>query len=115
MSTSMLLGRDTGGFPTYSINFTEYNINVTLTANVEFIQLPPTNSADIWDVVFYQTPGSEIFVSLNEPAILPISVAAKSFTQGNPTVRRVKATDQIRIITAADNVTVGLSFYAVHE
>jgi len=106
------LTRDINGYNGFGLDFCEDNQSVTLAANVEQNFTVPGNYAT-WIAVFSYEPGASVWVANNFTATIPGGTLAATFSELNPTARRVKAGDVISLISPDDSVAVGVSLYAL--
>lgn len=114
--TVLNMTRDINGFNSFGLPQSNTIYRTTLSQNVEqHFTVPYTKSVYYPNVlaVFFQDPGSVIFVAINGTATLP----GGSFTLGageeNPSARYVKPGDIISVITSDTTDYFGVALYAV--
>lgn len=114
MTTPFCLGKDINGNNTYSIVFSDTNYNMVLLQNVAQTITLPTDSAT-YRIVFTMEPGSTVWVSNEDTAVVPTGAAALAIEQMNPAVRDVVAGSSLTLITANDSAEVGVQIYAIQQ
>jgi len=106
------LTRDINGYNGFGLMFSEDKFSVSLAATVEQHFTIPGNY-DKWIAIFSFTPGSEVWVANNFTATLPSGALSSTYSELNPTARQVKAGDVISFIASGDNISVGVTLYAL--
>lgn len=108
--------RDINGYNGFGLPFSEALYSTTLTVGVEQTLTVPTPEMSQYRnviAIFSFSPGSSIWVSVNETAVVPgVSFAAVS-SELNPAARYVMPGDVLHFITNDASDEVGVIFYAV--
>lgn len=106
--------RDINGFNGFGLPQSNNIWRTTLVANTEqhftvpsYVTLPYKNIL----AVFFQDPGSSIFVAINGTATLPGASFSQGIGEENPGARLVNSGDVISAITADATDYFGVSFY----
>lgn len=110
MSIQLQIIRDSGGLPTYAMEFPDDIQKIQLTANTEKTFIVPSNYS-VWWIMFSVEPGSSIFISKNQTATVATGTFSTSGGEGNPGARIARKGDVIHMITPDTNAWITASLY----
>lgn len=110
MSLQLQIIRDSGGVPTYAMEFPDDIKKINLSANVEKTFIVPANYS-LWWLMFSIEPGTSVFISKNQTATVATGTFSSTGGEGNPGARTARKGDVIHFITPDTNAWITVSLY----
>lgn len=112
MSKVLNFSRDASGNSTFGMQFSDDKYNSTLLLGVEQVLVCPAHAAKFL-AIFSIEPGAEVWVALNDTAVVAGAAFDKVSSELNPIAREVRADDVLHFITTNADARIGVVFYAV--
>ena len=112
MTTKLNIIRDIGGIPSYTLPQSNVIYTALLSANTEQHVTAPIDAPQ-YVVVIGLSNGSDVMVSVNGTAAIPVGAFGASTSEVNIAQTYVKAGGTVSVISPEDDVIISLAFYAV--
>jgi hypothetical protein len=112
MTTKFIMGKDLNGMNSFTLPFSNTNLNTTLSSGVAQTCTAPTD-AEQYYAVFGIDPGTKVWVAEGVTATVPGGSFAASVSQLNPTSRIVNSGVVLSFITPDTTAELNVSFYAI--
>lgn len=123
MTSKFVMTRDLNGFNCFGLKFSDLKYNVTLAQNTDTTFIVPSSmsmggegfsSKPLWAIVFSYSPGSNVYVALNNTASSPVgNTFVLTDSDHNPSVREVFGGDVIHCFSSDTSAQVTMLLYSL--